>query len=148
VNMKKDVILICSQDTREVEESHGTKKRRRPSAPCRTGTSRKDTPATGGDNYSPKPEYGVIASMTQIFKEVSDDISSRSLPTRFVSVAALLRRYSPSPHRLLTNHKLLIILFCHATLLTLHAYVQWDQVSSQGAQTVPRPNALPALAKR
>jgi hypothetical protein len=103
----------------------------------------------GGDNYSPKPEYGVIASMTQIFKEVSDNISSRSLPTRFVSVAALLRRYSPSPHRLLTNHKLLIILFCHATLLTLHAYVQGDQVSSQGAQTVPPPpNALPALAKR
>jgi hypothetical protein len=33
--------------------------------------------------------------------EVSDDISSNSLPTRLVSVAALLRRYSPSPHPLL-----------------------------------------------
>jgi len=34
-------------------------------------------------------------------KEISDDISSHSLPTRLVSVAALLRRYSPSPHPLL-----------------------------------------------
>ena len=55
----------------------------------------------GGNNYSPKPEYGVIASMTQFFKEVSDDISSHWLPTRLVSIAALLRRYSPSPHSLL-----------------------------------------------
>jgi hypothetical protein len=29
-------------------------------------------------------------------KEVSDDISSHSLPTRLVGVAALLKRYSPS----------------------------------------------------
>jgi hypothetical protein len=33
--------------------------------------------------------------------EVSNNISSHSLPTRLVSVAALLRRYSPSPHPLL-----------------------------------------------
>jgi hypothetical protein len=33
--------------------------------------------------------------------EVSDDNSSHSLPTRLVSVAALLRRYSPSPQPLL-----------------------------------------------
>jgi hypothetical protein len=36
-----------------------------------------------------------------ILQEVSDDISSNSLLTRLVSVAALLRRYSPSPHPLL-----------------------------------------------
>jgi hypothetical protein len=35
-------------------------------------------------------------------KEVSDGISSHSLPMRLVSVAALLRRYSPSPHPHLT----------------------------------------------
>ena len=36
------------------------------------------------------------------FREVSDDISSRSRPTRLGSVAALLllRSYSPSPHQL------------------------------------------------
>jgi hypothetical protein len=33
--------------------------------------------------------------------EVSDAFSSHSLPTRLVSVAALLRRYSPSPYPLL-----------------------------------------------
>jgi hypothetical protein len=33
--------------------------------------------------------------------EVSDDICSHSLPTRLVGVAALLMRYSPSPHPLL-----------------------------------------------
>jgi hypothetical protein len=33
--------------------------------------------------------------------EVSDDNSSRSLPTRLVSLAALLIYYSPSPHPLL-----------------------------------------------
>jgi len=35
------------------------------------------------------------------FKEVSDDNFTISLPTRLVSVAALLKRYSPSPHPLL-----------------------------------------------
>jgi hypothetical protein len=35
------------------------------------------------------------------FTEVSDDNFALSLPTRLVSVAALLRRYSPSPHPLL-----------------------------------------------
>jgi len=40
--------------------------------------------------------------------EVSDDISSNSLPIQLVNVAALLRRYSPSPHPLLRllNHVL------------------------------------------
>jgi hypothetical protein len=33
-------------------------------------------------------------------QKFSDDISSHSLPTRLVSAAALLRRYSPSPHPL------------------------------------------------
>jgi len=36
-----------------------------------------------------------------LFKEVSNDILSHSLPTRLVSVTAPLRRYSPSPHPLL-----------------------------------------------
>jgi hypothetical protein len=41
-----------------------------------------------------------------IISEVLDDISSHWLPTRLVSIAALLGRYSPSPHSLLR-------LICH-----------------------------------
>lgn len=72
-----------------------------------------------------------------ILQEVSDDISSNSLPTRLVSVAALLRRYSPSPHPLLRllghvpalpsiNQPWFRLLFCTAgrKLLPLHDYIQ------------------------
>jgi hypothetical protein len=63
---------------------------------------------------------------------ISDDISTHSFRTRLVSVAALLRRYSPSPHPLLrllghipallpvTNHDLLTMLFCRANFVNLH----------------------------
>jgi hypothetical protein len=40
-------------------------------------------------------------TVKEFLKEVLDDISSHSLPTRLVRIAALLRRYSPSPHPLL-----------------------------------------------
>jgi hypothetical protein len=39
--------------------------------------------------------------MASFFPEVSDYISSHPLLTRLVTIAALLRRYSPSPHPLL-----------------------------------------------
>jgi len=41
-------------------------------------------------------------STVRISLEVSDDSCSHPLPTRSVSVAPLLRRYSPSPHPRLT----------------------------------------------
>ena len=62
-------------------------------------------------------------------EEVSDDISSHSLLIRLVSIAALLRRYSPSPHPcsgcsvtfllspLVTNHSLLTIRFCRIKVI-------------------------------
>jgi hypothetical protein len=43
----------------------------------------------------------VKALSWEAFLEVSDDISSHSLLTRLISVAALLRRYSPLSHPLL-----------------------------------------------
>jgi hypothetical protein len=52
----------------------------------------------------PSPPVALVHALVMfkaIAEEISDDISSHSLPTRLVSVAALLRRYSPSPHPLL-----------------------------------------------
>ena len=43
----------------------------------------------------------IYFSASFLVLEVSEDICSHSLPTRLVSVAALLRRSSPSPHPLL-----------------------------------------------
>jgi hypothetical protein len=45
-------------------------------------------------------EKGQIC-LRKTFKKVSDKIHSHSLLMRLVSIAALLRRYSPSPHPLL-----------------------------------------------
>lgn len=42
-----------------------------------------------------------MLALVQTSAEVSDDICSHLRLTRLVSIAALLRRYSPSPHPLL-----------------------------------------------
>jgi hypothetical protein len=72
---------------------------------------------------------------------ISDDISSSSLSSRLVSIAALLRRYSPcakvaqsrsySPFRWPI---IIYILFGYAVrkMLTLHYYIPGDEVSSLG----------------
>ena len=47
---------------------------------------------------------GSVPFLLELFcspREASDDKCSHSLPTRVVSLAALLRRYSPSPYLLL-----------------------------------------------
>jgi len=60
-----------------------------------------------------------LVDSREVIEEVSDDISSHSLPTRLVSVAALLRRYSPSPHPLLRLLRLLSpIRLCRAKLVS------------------------------
>lgn len=65
--------------------------------------------------------------------EVSDDTFSILLQMRLVSVAALLRRYSPSPHplrRLLSHVPALAYysaLLCRK-LLPLHVFIQGDQI--------------------
>jgi hypothetical protein len=65
-------------------------------------------------------------------QKVSDDISSHSLLTQLVSIAALLRRYSPSTQvtqsrscsrSQVVNHNLLAIRFCCQKLSTLHEYI-------------------------
>jgi hypothetical protein len=43
-------------------------------------------------------KFKATGELRYILQEVSNDISSHSLPTRLASDAALLRRYSPSPH--------------------------------------------------
>jgi hypothetical protein len=69
--------------------------------------------------------------------EVSDDISSHSLRTRSVSVAALLKRYSPSPDYLLRLLSHIPALASSNQIIpavrkssTLYDYVQGDQVGS------------------
>jgi hypothetical protein len=75
-----------------------------------------------------------ISRLETTFQEVSDDNFAISLPTRLVSVAALLRRYSPSPHpllRLLSHVPALASSdqsYLRAKLSTLHDFVQGDQV--------------------
>jgi len=71
----------------------------------------------------------ILNSLISCFLEISDDISSYSFLTRLVSVAALLRCYSPSPHPLLrllshvplsllvTNYSLLIIRFYYVKVI-------------------------------
>jgi hypothetical protein len=48
-----------------------------------------------------KPISAATLMTVRTSVEVSDEISSHWLPTRLVSIGALLRRYSPSPHSLL-----------------------------------------------
>jgi hypothetical protein len=86
-----------------------------------------------------------------IYGKSQDDISSHSLPTRLVSVAALLRCYSPSLtlysgcsvtfllSLLVTNHNLLIIRFCRVKV------VNPTQLYSGGpSRLLVNPNGTPS----
>ena len=66
-----------------------------------------------------------MLEIVKILVEVSDDNSSRSLPTRLISVAALLRLLSHVPALAHSN-----LSSCRAKLSSLHDYVQGDQVGS------------------
>ena len=76
--------------------------------------------------------------VSRIHVEVSADSFAISLPMRLVSVAALLRRYSPSPHPLLRllSHVPTLAYNNQSSrrtkLTTLRDYIQGDQVCSQG----------------
>ena len=76
--------------------------------------------------------------------EVSDDNFAISLPTRLVSVAALLRRYLPSPHpllRLLSHIPALTYSnqsSCRTKLTTLH-----DLCSGGPSRLLGNPNRTP-----
>jgi hypothetical protein len=55
----------------------------------------------GGQTTSLKGVVKTKSNMRRIILVISDDTFAISLRTRLVSIAALLRRYSPSPHPLL-----------------------------------------------
>jgi hypothetical protein len=70
---------------------------------------------------------------SETLEEVSDDISSNSLPTRLVSIAALLRLISHFPAYLpVTNYRYLTILLCHAKI------VNFTRLCSKGTKSAPR----------
>ena len=90
-----------------------------------------------------------LVDSREVIEEVSDDISSHSLPTRLVSVAALLRRYSPSPHPLL---RLLShvpssdqSLFAYYSILPCESCQLYTTVFSGGPSRLPgNPNTPPS----
>jgi hypothetical protein len=47
--------------------------------------------------------FGLQAVVTWITQVISSNLNLDSFPTRLVTIAALLRRYSPSPHSLLRS---------------------------------------------